>query len=75
MQLNFKKFTVSNNKLSYILKFKTKKDQRSYYYTDIEDLFESIPSKFILKSEAKDIKSLLDEINDLKKELKKIKVT
>ena len=70
MELKFKKFQISNNKLSYVLKIKN--DNKNYYYTDIEDLLNAIPNRIILKSEATDIEKLIKELKSLKTDIKKI---
>lgn len=68
MEIEFKKFTITNDKIQFILIYKKgEKGERRYYYGDLASLLRELPNKVLLKREAKTVSELIRELQELKK--------
>lgn len=66
MELQFKKFKITNDKRQFILIYEGN-PSRKYYYSSIKDLLLNIPKKMMLKSESQKIDELIMELNSIYK--------
>lgn len=73
LNLKFKKVTITSDERCFIVKYNDDKFGRNYYYVNFENLLNNLVNKYLLKSEAKKVEQVLEEIKDLKKRNKKIK--
>jgi len=73
MELKFKHFTVTNdNNRQFIVNYNNAKHKQNYYYGNFESLVKGLLTRYCLKSEAKDLKTLVNEIREFRKEVKKL---
>ena len=72
LNLKFKKVTITSYERCFIVKYNDDKYGKNYYYTNFESLLNNLVNKYLLKSEAKNVNKVIEEIKDLKKEIKKL---
>lgn len=80
IEIKFKKVTLISDSRQFILKYNDEKNPINHYYSNFGSMLVALKHKYLLKSEAKSIKDLENELrylNDeftaLEPELKKMK--
>ena len=72
LELKFKKVTITNDDRCFIVKYNDDKYGKNYYYTNFESLLNNLVNKYLLKSEAKNVNKVIEEIRGLKEEIQKL---
>lgn len=80
IEVKFKKVTLTGDSRQFILKYNDEKNPINHYYSNFGSMLVGLKQKYLLKSEAKSIRDLENELrylNDefvaLEPELKKLK--
>lgn len=67
MELQFKNFKITNDNRQYILRYEGEKYPKSYYYSSLLSLLNTLPDRVLLKKESQKVDELVRELQELKK--------
>lgn len=67
MELQFKKFKITNDTRQFILTYEGDKPGKKYHYGDLLSLLNALPNKVLLKKESKKVDELIRELQELKR--------
>ncbi|MFW6046533.1 MAG: hypothetical protein ACOCP4_01940 [Candidatus Woesearchaeota archaeon] len=70
MEIKFKHFILTNDSRSFIIKTINNGYEKNHYYVNFESVLNAMINKHMLKSEAKKIQGLIDELKEIKNDIK-----